>query len=49
MAYIYPLNNPGGVHLMIFYFTHLSPPPNIRPNRKWTEFEVGEIQNTYFI
>ena len=28
MAYIYPLNNPGGVHLTIFYFTHLAPPPN---------------------
>ena len=27
MAYIYPLNNPGGVHLTVFDFTHLSPPP----------------------
>ena len=29
MAYIYPLNNPGGVHLTVFDFTHLSPPPNL--------------------
>ena len=28
MAYNYPLNNPGGVHLTVFNFTHLSPPPN---------------------
>ena len=27
MAYIYPLNNPGSVHLTVFDFTHLSPPP----------------------
>ena len=27
MAYIYPLNNPGGVHLTVFDFTHLAPPP----------------------
>ena len=27
MAYIYPLNNPGGVHLTFFDSTHLSPPP----------------------
>ena len=26
MAYIYPLNNQGGVQLNIFYFTNLSPP-----------------------
>ena len=25
MAYIYPLNNPGGVHLTVFDSTHLSP------------------------
>ena len=30
MAYIYPLNNPGGVHLTVFDFTHLSHPPTIR-------------------
>ena len=29
MAYIYPLNNPGGVHLTVFYFTHLSHPPTL--------------------
>ena len=29
MVYIYPLNNPGGVHLTVLDFTHLSPPPNI--------------------
>ena len=27
MAYIDPLNNPGGVHLTVFDFTNLSPPP----------------------
>ena len=27
IAYIYPLNNPGVVHLTVFDFTHLSPPP----------------------
>ena len=26
MASIYPLNNPGGVLLTVFYSTHLSPP-----------------------
>ena len=29
MAYNYPLNNPGGVHLIVRDFTHLSQPPNI--------------------
>ena len=29
MAYIYPLNNPGGVHLTVFDFTHLSHTPSI--------------------
>ena len=28
MAYNYPLNKPGGVHLTVFDFTNLSPPPN---------------------
>ena len=30
MAYIYPLNNPGSVHLTVFDFTYLSPPPTLR-------------------
>ena len=28
MALFYPLNNPGGVHLNVFDFTHLSPTPS---------------------
>ena len=27
MAYNFPLNNPGGVHLAVFDFTYLSHPP----------------------
>ena len=33
MAYIYPLNNPGGVHLTVCDFTHLSAPPTIRKTK----------------
>ena len=32
MAYIYPLNNPGGVHLTVCDFTRLSPPPKLGGN-----------------
>ena len=32
MAYIYPLNNPGGVYLNLFNFIHLSPPLFISPD-----------------
>ena len=36
MAYIYPLNNPGGVHLTVFDFTHLSHPPTITTQLRLT-------------
>ena len=30
--WLYPLNNPGGAHLTVFDFTHLSQPPTIDVN-----------------
>ena len=45
MAYIYPPNNSAGVHLTVFDFTLLSPPPITEPKTE----EPGEIQTDHKI
>ena len=42
MAYIYPLDNPGCVHLTFLYFTHLSQPPNLRAVLEPTGKNISE-------
>ena len=50
MAYIYPLNNPGGVHLTVFDFTHLSHTPTY--NQKLPcdhNFSINLFNNKIFL